>query len=116
MNTKNLTLNNLKIKDELQFINDYHKYLLQHCMNYDLKYDGKIAVEILKLNEALDKILEDPDRVLTSPEIQLLIKIAEGRIFQTTTKLSDEYNRLNTHDILKTPRYKMFDVFVTHGY
>lgn len=116
MNTKNLTLENLDIIEEVEFIRDYHKFLLRHCMKYDLQYDGEIAVEIIKLNEQLDTILEDPKRVLTANEIQLLIKIAEGRIFQKTTQLSMEYNRTNTHDILKIARYKMFDVFITHGY
>lgn len=116
MNTKNLSLNDLGIVDDVRFINDYHKYLLKHCMNYELHYDGLVAVEIMKLNHELERILEDPDKTLSSQDIQLLIKIAEGRIFKKTTELSDEYNRLNTHDILKTPRYNMFNVFVTHGY
>ena len=54
MNSKSLTLNNLGIIEELNFIRSYHKYLLEYCIENEISYDGKIAVAILKLNEDID--------------------------------------------------------------
>lgn len=54
MNTKNLTLNILDFVNELTFIKSYYKYLLSYCIEYDLHYDGNIAVEIIKFTEKLD--------------------------------------------------------------
>ena len=46
MNSKSLTLNNLGIIEELNFIRSYHKYLLEYCIENEISYDGKIAVAI----------------------------------------------------------------------
>ncbi|WP_455645923.1 hypothetical protein [Methanosphaera sp.] len=116
MNNKNLTLNNLGFKEELQFIKNYHKYLLEYCIENEIPYDGQIAVKILQLNEDIDRIIEDPEKVVTPDDMKLLIKIAEGRVFLETTELSPIYNTKNTHDILRIPRYKMYHVLEHHGY
>lgn len=116
MNTKNLTLNILDFVNELTFIKSYYKYLLSYCIEYDLHYDGNIAVEIIKFTEKLDEILEDPNKILKIDDIKFLIKIAEGRTFLRLNELSLEYNRENTHNILKIPRYKMYHVLECHGY
>jgi hypothetical protein len=116
MNTKNLTLNILDFVNELTFIRDYYKNLLAYCIEYKVHYDGKIAVEIIKFNERIDEMLSNPDKILKIDEIKFLIKIAEGRVFLVLNELSREYNRQNTHDILKIPRYKMYHVLERHGY
>lgn len=116
MNTKNLTLNILDFVNELTFIKSYYKYLLSYCIEYNLHYDGNIAVEIIKFTEKLDEILEDPNKILKIDDIKFLIKIAEGRTFLRLNELSLEYNRENTHNILKIPRYKMYHVLECHGY
>lgn len=116
MNNKNLTLNDLGFSDELNFIKDYHKYLLQYCIDNEIPYDGQIAVKILKLNEDIERILSEPDKIITPKDMKLLIRIAEGRVFLETNKLSEIYNTKNTHDILRVPRYKMFHVLEHHGY
>lgn len=116
MNTKNLTLNILDFVNELTFIKSYYKYLLSYCIEYDLHYDGNIAVEIIKFTEKLDEILEDPNKILKIDDIKFLIKIAEGRTFLRLNELSLEYNRENTHNLLKIPRYKMYHVLERHGY
>ncbi|WP_461436605.1 hypothetical protein [Methanosphaera sp.] len=116
MNTKNLTLNILDFVNELTFIKSYYKYLLSYCIEYDLHYDGNIAVEIIKFTEKLDEILEDPNKILKIDDIKFLIKIAEGRTFLRLNELSLEYNRENTHNLLKIPRYKMYHVLECHGY
>lgn len=116
MNTKNLTLNILDFVNELTFIKSYYKYLLSYCIEYNLHYDGNIAVEIIKFTEKLDEILEDPNKILKIDDIKFLIKIAEGRTFLRLNELSVEYNRENTHNILKIPRYKMYHVLECHGY
>lgn len=116
MNTKNLTLNILDFVNELTFIKSYYKYLLSYCIEYNLHYDGNIAVEIIKFTEKLDEILEDPNKILKIDDIKFLIKIAEGRTFLRLNELSLEYNRENTHNLLKIPRYKMYHVLECHGY
>lgn len=116
MNSKTLTLNDLGIIDELTFIRSYHKYLLAYCIENEIPYDGKIAIEIIKLNEELDRIISTPDKVISPKDMKLLIKIAEGRVFLKTNELSPSYNTKNTHDILRIPRYKMYHVLESHGY
>ncbi|MDD6285645.1 hypothetical protein [Candidatus Methanosphaera massiliense] len=116
MNTKNLTLNDLGIKDELIFIKGYHKYLLEYCIENNIPYDGKIALKIMELNEDIDRITANPDDIIKPEDMKLLIRIAEGRVFLETTKLSEIYNTKNTHDILRVPRYKMYHVLEHHGY
>lgn len=116
MNTKNLTLNILDFVEELTFFRNYYKYLLSYCIENNIYYDGKIAVEIIKFGEEIDELLATPDKILKNDEIKFLIKIAEGRVFLVLNELSVEYNRKNTHDILKTPRYKMYHVLESHGY
>ena len=116
MNTKNLTLNILDFVNELTFIKSYYKYLLSYCIEYDLHYDGNIAVEIIKFTEKLEEMLEDPNKILKIDDIKFLIKIAEGRTFLRLNELSLEYNRENTHNLLKIPRYKMYHVLERHGY
>ncbi|RAP47694.1 MAG: hypothetical protein BZ135_01565 [Methanosphaera sp. rholeuAM6] len=116
MNTKNLTLNILDFVNELTFIQSYYKNLLAYCIEYELRYDGKIAVEIIKFNERIDELLIKPDEILNNEDIKFLIKIAEGRTFLVLNELSKEYNRQNTHEILKIPRYKMYHVLERHGY
>ncbi len=116
MNEKNLTLNILDFVNELTFIKDYYKNLLSYCIEYNLKYDGNIAVEIIKFTEKLDELLENPDEILKINDIKFLIKIAEGRTFLKLNQLSLDYNRENTHNILKIPRYKMYHVLERHGY
>ena len=108
MNSKSLTLNNLGIIEELNFIRSYHKYLLEYCIENEISYDGKIAVAILKLNEDIERIVSNPDEIISPSDMKLLIKIAEGRVFLETTK--------NTHDILRIPRYKMYHILESHGY
>lgn len=116
MNTKNLTLNILDFVDELTFIKSYYKNLLSYCIEYNIHYDGKVAVEIIKFTEKIEELLTSPDEILNNKEINFLIKIAEGRTFLKLNKLSIEYNRQNTHEILKIPRYKMYHVLERHGY
>ncbi|MBR0472476.1 MAG: hypothetical protein IJI98_07255 [Methanosphaera sp.] len=116
MNTKKLTLNILDFTRELNFFKYYYKYLLSYCIDNKLHYDGKLAVEIIKFNEEIDRLLENPDEILTVDDIKFIIRIAEGRVFKQLNELSIEYNRQNTHDILKVPRYKMFHVLEHHGY
>lgn len=116
MNNKNLTIKILDFENELTFIKSYYKNLLSYCIEYKLHYDGKTAVEIIKFGEKIDEILSEPDKILKNEEIKFLIKIAEGRKFLELNELSMEYNRQNTHDILKIPRYKMYHVLERHGY
>ena len=116
MNSKSLTLNNLGIIEELNFIRSYHKYLLEYCIENEISYDGKIAVAILKLNEDIERIVSNPDEIISPSDMKLLIKIAEGRVFLETTELSPIYNTKNTHDILRIPRYKMYHILESHGY
>ena len=116
MNTKNLTLNSLDFVNELTFIKSYYKNLLSYCIEYQLHYDGNIAVEIIKFTEKLDELLADPNEILKIDDVKFLIRIAEGRTFLKLNDLSIEYNRQNTHDILKIPRYKMYHVLECHGY
>ncbi len=116
MNTKNLTLNILDFTEELYFFKQYYKYLLAYCIDNKLHYNGALAVEIIKFNEELDRLLENPDEILNVDDIKFIIRIAEGRVFKELNELSQEYNRQNTHDILKVPRYKMFHVLEHHGY
>lgn len=116
MNTKNLTINILDFENELTFINGYYKNLLSYCIEYKIHYDGNVAVEIIKFTEKLDELLANPDEVLKIDEIKFLIQIAEGRTFLKLNELSLEYNRQNTHNILKIPRYKMYHVLECHGY
>ena len=116
MNSKSLTLNNLGIIEELNFIRSYHKYVLEYCIENEISYDGKIAVAILKLNEDIERIVSNPDEIISPSDMKLLIKIAEGRVFLETTELSPIYNTKNTHDILRIPRYKMYHILESHGY
>lgn len=116
MNKKSLTINNLGIKEELDFIKSYHKYLLSYCIENEIPYEGEIALKILKLNEDIERITANPDKIINPNDMKLLIKIAEGRIFLETTELSPIYNTKNTHDILRIPRYKMYHVLESHGY
>ncbi|MEE0489792.1 hypothetical protein, partial [Methanosphaera stadtmanae] len=116
MNSKSLTLNKLGIIEELNFIRSYHKYLLEYCIENEISYDGKIAVAILKLNEDIERIVSNPDEIISPSDMKLLIKIAEGRVFLETTELSPIYNTKNTHDILRIPRYKMYHILESHGY
>ena len=116
MNTKNLSINILDFVNELTFINSYYKNLLSYCIEYKLHYDGHIAVEIIKFTEKLDELLANPDEVLKIDDIKFLIQIAEWRTFLKLNELSIEYNRQNTHNILKIPRYKMYHVLERHGY
>ena len=116
MNNKDLTLNILDFVSELEFFKFYYKYLLSYCIDNKLNYDGHIAVDIIKFGEDLDKLLAKPDEKLSNKEIKFLIRIAEGRVFLELNKLSLEYNRQNTHEILKVPRYKMYHILETHGY
>ncbi|MBQ6218564.1 MAG: hypothetical protein IJJ47_02420 [Methanosphaera sp.] len=116
MNNKNLTLNILDFTEELVFFKYYYKNLLAYCIEYKFNYDGHIAVDIIKFIEDLDKLLAKPDEKLNNEEIKFLIKIAEGRVFLELNKLSFDYNRQNTHEILKVPRYKMYHRLETHGY
>lgn len=116
MNTKNLTLNILDFVNELTFFKHYYKNLLSYCIEYNLHYDGKVALEIIKFNEKIDELLENPDEILNNTDIKFLIKVAEGRTFLVLNELSTEYNRQNTHNILKIPRYKMYHVLERHGY
>ena len=51
MNTKILTLNILDFVEELTFIKSYYKNLLSYCIEYNIHYDGKVAVEIIKFTE-----------------------------------------------------------------
>ena len=95
MNSKSLTLNNLGIIEELNFIRSYHKYLLEYC---------------------IERIVSNPDEIISPSDMKLLIKIAEGRVFLETTELSPIYNTKNTHDILRIPRYKMYHILESHGY
>jgi hypothetical protein len=48
--------------------------------------------------------------------MKYLIRIAEGRVFKQIDELSPMYNRKNTHDILKIPRYKMYHILERHGF
>lgn len=116
MNSKQLTLKDLNIKDELIFIKYYYKYLLSYCQEYDLQYDGLLAVEIIKLGEFIDRITSDENAVIKDKDMKYLIKIAEGRVFKQIDELSSMYNRKNTHDILKIPRYKMYHILERHGF
>jgi len=116
MNTKNFSFKSLNFVNELTFIKSYYKNLLAYCIEYKLHYDGNVAVEIIKFTEKLDELLVDPDKILKIDDIKYLIKIAEGRTFLKLNELSSEYNRQNTHDILKIPRYKMYHVLERHGY
>ncbi|MBE6487460.1 MAG: hypothetical protein E7Z86_01935 [Methanosphaera stadtmanae] len=116
MNNKNLRLKDLNVTEELNFIKNYYKFLLKYCQDYNLKYDGKIAVEIIYLIEDIERILSQPDEVIKASDIKLLIKIAEGRLFLRLNELSLEYNRSNTHDILRVPRYKLYYTLERHGY
>ena len=81
-----------------------------------MKYDGKIAVEIIYLIEDIERIISQPDEVIKASDIKLLIQIAEGRLFLRLNELSLEYNRNNTHDILRVPRYKLYYTLERHGY
>lgn len=116
MNTKNLTINILDFSEELYFFKQYYKYLLSYCIDNELHYNGQLAVEIIKFNEEIDRLLENPDEILNVNDVKFIIRIAEGRVFKKLNELSVEYNRQNTHDILKVPRYKMFHVLEHHGY
>lgn len=116
MNTKNLTINILDFENELSFIKSYYKNLLSYCIEYKIHYDGHVAVEIIKFTEKIEELLEKPDDILKTDDINFLIRIAEGRTFLKLNELSMEYNRQNTHDILKIPRYKMYHVLEHHGY
>ncbi len=116
MNPKNLTLSTLKISEELKFIQNYHKYLLDYCIENEIPIDGDIGIKIIEFIEKIQDLLDNPERVLSDDEVQLLIRLAEGRIFLETTELSIEYNKDNTHDILRIPRYKIYHVLESHGY
>lgn len=116
MNMKKLTLNSLDFVNELTFIKSYYKNLLAYCIEYNLRYDGNVAVEIIKFTEKIEELLINPDEILKIDDIKFLIKIAEGRTFLKLNEISLEYNRQNTHDILKIPRYKMYHVLERHGY
>lgn len=116
MNNKNLRLTDLNITEELNFIKNYYKFLLKYCQDYDLEYDGNIAVEIIYLTEDIERILSQPDEVIKASDIKLLIKIAEGRLFLRLNELSPKYNLKNTHDILRVPRYKIYYTLERHGY
>lgn len=116
MNNKHLTLNDLNIKEELVFIKNYYKYLLSYCQEYNLEYNALLAVEIIKLGEDIDRIISNEDEIIKDKDMKLLIRIAEGRVFKEIDELSHMYNRKNTHDILKIPRYKMYHILERHGF
>ena len=116
MNNKSLTLNDLDFVEELSFFKSYYKYLLAYCVENGLRYDGEIAVSIIRFCEDVESIISTPNSKLKSDDVTFLIRIAEGRVFKELNELSTEYNRTNNHDILKNPRYKMFRVLETHGY
>ena len=112
MNTKNLTLNILDFVNELTFIKSYYKYLLSYCIEYDLHYDGNIAVEIIKFTEKLDEILEDQE-LLFLPYGSCISSSFYGNYHgYYGIQASRRYN----HQLLKIPRYKMYHVLERHGY
>lgn len=116
MNYKNLTLNDLDIEEELLFFKKYYLYLLKFCQDNKLYYDGNIAVDIIVFGEDIDRLIENKNEIINDADMKLLIKIAEGRVFLKLNELSPAYNKNNSHDILKVPRYKMFYLLETHGY
>ena len=116
MNNKKLSIKILNFEEELDFFRKYYKYLLAHCIENKYHYNGQIAVEIIKFNEKIEELLEKPDKTLKNEDINFLIKIAEGRYFKELNELSLKFNKNNSHDILKNPRYKMFHVLEFHGY
>ena len=116
MNNKQLTLKDLNIKEELLFIKYYYKYLLSYCQEYELPYNGLLAVEIIKMGEFIDKLVSDENAIIKDKDMKYLIRIAEGRVFKEIDELSSMYNRKNTHVILKVPRYKIYHILERHGF
>ncbi len=116
MNYKDLTLEKLKIDEELKFIQNYHKYLLDYCLENELPIDGDIGIKIVEVTEKIQELLDNPEKILDDEDMEFIIRLAEGRIFLETTQLSIAYNKENTHDILRIPRYKIYHVLESHGF
>jgi len=82
VNSKKLTLNDLRFEKELIFIKNYYEYLLYYCQKNELNYDGNIALKIIEFKNEIENMTSTPDKILSKEDMNLMIKIAEGRLFK----------------------------------